>query len=62
MVEFGSQYRVYAFKAPNGHIYSATHDVPQGWKYEWRYNRLFRRILGSMKFKDAPAPATHKAR
>lgn len=61
-VEIGIPFRTFVFKAPNGHIYTATHDIPQGWKHAWRYDRLFRRILGSMKFKDAPAPAPRKDR
>lgn len=55
--EVGIPVRWYVFKGSNAHIYTATHDIPQGWKYAWRFDRLSRRILGSMKFSDAPAPS-----
>lgn len=56
MVETAVKVRRYAFQAPNGRIYYAQHWVPPNWKGAWFYNRTYRRILGSMKFKDAAPP------
>lgn len=50
-------FKNYVFQASNGHLYHASHMISPRWKERWRYNNLFRRVLGSMKFKDAPTPA-----
>jgi hypothetical protein len=53
---FGIPVRNYAFAAPDGRIYHASHWIPPNWKAAWFYDRVYRKLLGSMKFKD-PAPA-----
>lgn len=54
-VEFGESYRKYVFLGTNGRLYSSTYFL-SSFKKDWLSDNLTRRILGSMKFKDVPAP------
>lgn len=56
MVEVGVEVRHYVFKAPNGRTYYAMHWLPPNWKGAWFYERVYRRVLGSMEFKAAAEP------
>jgi hypothetical protein len=53
---FGIPVRNFAFVASNGKIFLASHQIPPNWKAAWFYDKVYRQLLGSMKFKDAPAP------
>lgn len=46
------EYRVYVFKAPNGHVYSVLEPMARDWRTQARYGRIFRTVLASMKFKS----------
>ena len=52
MGELNQEHRAYAFKAPNGHVYSSWQPMARDWRTKRRYDNLFRAILGSMKFKS----------
>lgn len=51
MGELNQEHRGYAFKAPNGHVYSSWQPMARDWRTKRRYDNLFRAVLGSMKFK-----------
>lgn len=44
--------RWYVFQAPDCRLFRAGHDVPLEWKTRLRYERLFRSILSSVRFKS----------
>lgn len=52
MGELNQEHRGYAFKAPNGHVYSSWQPMARDWRTKRRYDNLFRAVLGSMKFKS----------
>lgn len=52
MIELSQEHRVYVFKAPNGHVYSALEPMARDWRTKRRYDNIFRKVLGSMKFKS----------
>jgi hypothetical protein len=54
-VEIGEYYQTYVLLGTNRRLYSSTYSL-SSFKRNWRSENLTRRILGSMKFKDA-APA-----
>jgi len=44
--------RWYVFRSPEGRLFLAGHDVPSEWKARLRYERLFRGVLSSLRFKE----------
>lgn len=52
MGELNQEHRAYAFKAPNGHVYSSWQPMARDWRTKRRYENLFRAVIGSMKFKE----------
>lgn len=53
MGELNREVRGYAFKAPNGHVYSALQPLVLSSRVNRRYTKLFRDVLGSIDFSAA---------
>jgi hypothetical protein len=45
-------WRYYAWQSPSGGLYYAVYQVPEGWEARWRYDAIWRRILGHLEYHE----------